>query len=179
MKKLLLNKGRHEILIDDEDYSDVIEAKWMVITSGWTKQLYVVTGPRGGPWLYLHKYIMCPGEDQLVVFLNNNQLDFRKENLRLVSRSVRGQRREARPKSKSKYQGVTEQAGRWLSKICKDGKSVFLGSYGEEIHAARAYDIKAKELFGETAYHNNVSSDIVPIRYEFRITPERVEEKKT
>jgi hypothetical protein len=34
----------------------------------------------------------------------------------------------------------------------KNGKSVFIGRFNNEIEAACAYDAKAKELFGEFAY---------------------------
>lgn len=56
----------------------------------------------------------------------------------------------------SKYRGVSRQGkrGLWRARIQKDGKEYDLGSFLNEDEAARAYDKKAKELFGNKAKFN-------------------------
>lgn len=188
MKTLILNGGRHEIIIDDEDYEDIMEAPdgWKV--SGTGRSQMVRTGPPKGPFLFLHHYIMCPDKNQLVIFKNSNRFDFRKENLFIADWSYIGHTKKVPSRrNKTGYRGVTKYGkscaakygGIWAANIFKKGKTQFLGLYIDITHAARAYNIAAKEIFGDKAYQNDVSDYIVPIRYEFKTTFERVEEEKT
>lgn len=43
---------------------------------------------------------------------------------------------------------------KWVATIGFEGKSIHLGSFDDEAAAARAYDRKARELFGQYAYLN-------------------------
>ncbi len=56
----------------------------------------------------------------------------------------------------SKYKGVSWDKGRkkWKVYIQLSGKLSTIGYYRKEIVAAKAYDQKAKELFGEFANTN-------------------------
>lgn len=56
----------------------------------------------------------------------------------------------------SKYKGVTwvHDRQKWKSLITIDKKTYSLGRFDSEIEAARAYDEKARELFGEFALTN-------------------------
>lgn len=56
----------------------------------------------------------------------------------------------------SNYRGVYwhKNSNSWRVNICKDYKTIHLGYYSDEISAALAYDIKAKELYGEFAKLN-------------------------
>ena len=56
---------------------------------------------------------------------------------------------------RSQYLGVCiRRTGRISSQISRNKKIVYIGSYNTEVEAARAYDKKAKELFGEFANLN-------------------------
>lgn len=176
MKKLTLNRGKYEILIDDEDYYDVVEAppykkgtqtrlNWTVV--GCKGKLRVRTGPQNGPFVHLHRYIMCPGEDEGVIFLTDNRLDFQKKNLKVLPlNSVRGKgyRENGNFEKSSQYRGVQKCKQGWSANIGHKGENHYLGFYLEEIHAARAYDIKAKELHSDWPSLNNVPEDIVPVK---------------
>lgn len=64
---------------------------------------------------------------------------------------------KGRPTS-SKFKGVCffKATGKWRALIMKGGKSIFLGSFNNEIDAARAYNKAAIEQHGEFAGLNDV-----------------------
>ena len=169
MQSITLNKGRHQILVDDEVYDYFLDSdrRWTVMGVG--RKQRVRMGQRTRPCLHLHTEIMCPKAFQVVVFKNGNRLDLRRENMMLVDRSYVGHRREM-PVGASGYRGVTKFQEGWQAKTTKNNKEQILGYYLDITHAARAYNIAAKELFGDDAYQNDVSDDIIPVRYKLKWT---------
>jgi len=85
---------------------------------------------------------------------NRNGLDNRRENLRLGTESEHKANRQGW--GKSPYQGVSwhKCKGKWHARVQVNGKLHHLGYYVDPIEAARAYDIKAVELFGEFSVLN-------------------------
>ena len=63
---------------------------------------------------------------------------------------------QIRKNNTSGFRGVyfTKRANKWIAAIEKDKKKYHLGHYDTPEEAARAYDAKAKELFGEFARLN-------------------------
>lgn len=92
---------------------------------------------------------------------NRNPFDNRKCNLRFVN-SVqnswnRGKQNSFKGKlTTSKFKGVSyfKNNNNWRTRIAIEGEVIYLGHYPTEIKAAKAYDQKAKELFGEFAFLN-------------------------
>jgi hypothetical protein len=85
--------------------------------------------------------------------LNEDVKDFRKENLTLIPLNLT---RLYKPKHK-KYRGVYKLPnGKFLAKIFLNKKQYHLGVFVDEAEAARAYNAKAKELYGPLAVLNNV-----------------------
>lgn len=64
--------------------------------------------------------------------------------------------REKQKGTSSKFKGVCwhKRDNGWRAYIRKDGKQLYLGLFTSEAEAACAYDVKAKELFGEFARLN-------------------------
>ena len=54
----------------------------------------------------------------------------------------------------SRYKGVSAAKARWCVRITVGGKTRNVGSYGQEIEAARAFDVAALEHFGDDAITN-------------------------
>ncbi len=54
----------------------------------------------------------------------------------------------------SQFKGVSKTRKKWRARIKIDGKDINLGSFVYEIDAARAYDKKAKEIYGNCAFLN-------------------------
>ena len=107
-------------------------------------------------WMWHNGYM--PDE---IDHINGIRDDNRIENLRECTRS---QNSANAPKRKSydgkitssKYKGVYwyKRYQKWKAQIGKDGKMIHLGYFDSERDAAKAYDSKAKELFGEFAAVN-------------------------
>lgn len=96
-----------------------------------------------------------PVPDHIDMDKTNNNI----ENLRWVTYSQNSQNQPKQTGRTSVYKGVQvvtlENGGiRILSAITKDGKIFKLGSFPTEEAAARAYDAKARELYGDLARVN-------------------------
>lgn len=91
--------------------------------------------------------------------INRDKLDNRRENLRLAT-PAENRTNYAGNIGKSGFRGVKQGKGRskWRADIQIKGKKVLIGgSYTSPIEAAKAYNERAKEVFGEFAYLNPVS----------------------
>lgn len=101
----------------------------------------------------IHRLILNAKLPLQVDHINGNGLDNRRKNLRLVTSQQNNFNR--RPVN-SKYKGVAfhKRCNLWEAKICINQKRMCLGFFKTAQEAARAYNLKAKELFGEFAYLN-------------------------
>ena len=98
----------------------------------------------------MHRMLLEPGVSEEVDHKNLDKLDNRRQNLRLCTRS---QNNANRP-SANRYKGVRWSKNAWQSEIKKDREYIYLGRFKTAVMAARKYDEKALELFGEFAYTN-------------------------
>lgn len=111
----------------------------------------------GGRWatISMHRFIMSAGERDVVDHINGDKLDNRRANLRIANTSVNSQ-------NSKKQIGASGFRGVYYSKhhkgytvtITKDNKTHFVGTFENEVDAAKAYDKKAIELFGPDAMTN-------------------------
>lgn len=87
---------------------------------------------------------------------NGDGLDNRRENIRICTQSQNQQNRAHVINNTSGFKGVTwhRQMGKWQAAIKHKNKSYHLGLFDLATDAARAYDRKARELFGEFARTN-------------------------
>jgi hypothetical protein len=108
-----------------------------------------------GKGVRMHRLIMNAPAGMVVDHVNGNRRDNRRGNLRVCtpvdnSRNRRGFGRTSR------FKGVYRdgRTGKWLARICLKYKQIHIGCFNDEVEAARAYDRKARELFGAFAYLN-------------------------
>jgi hypothetical protein len=95
-----------------------------------------------------------PGHNQRIHFKDGNSLNCSKSNLEYVTRSQKGhQTYHKSPSSKSNFRGVIKG---YRATIKIDGKVKLIGSYETEIEAAKAYNKKAIEIYGDLAILNDV-----------------------
>jgi hypothetical protein len=106
--------------------------------------------------IYMHREIMQPPQEMVVDHINRNRLDNCQANLRVCTRNENTYNRRKRSGSYSQFKGVgyRKNRGKWFAEVRFEGKPIWLGFFDDEVEAARAYDRKAVELFGEFARLN-------------------------
>ncbi|MGA2069800.1 MAG: AP2 domain-containing protein [Sedimentisphaerales bacterium] len=159
-RRIYLGEGEWTIL-DEEDYYKYGRYKW--ILGGREKKFYAVGSIKDNKGevkiVNLHRLIMNSPDGFLVDHKNGDGLDNRRANLRIATRRQNCcNRKKIRLKTTSKYIGVhfEKSRGRWSASIRHNGKTLWLGRFGSEIEAAKAYDAAAKKYHGDFARLNNV-----------------------
>jgi hypothetical protein len=92
----------------------------------------------------------CP-EHLVVDHKNNNTFDNRKCNLRILTSRQNSMNKSSAKGSSSKYVGVSwrSDSNKWRSKIFIDGKHIYLGTFINEIDAAKARDVATLKYRGK------------------------------
>jgi hypothetical protein len=104
----------------------------------------------------MHRYLIDAPEGLEVDHIDQDSLNNCRSNLRLATKSQNGAntRRFDTEGEVKKSRGVGFYRGRWTASIKVNGKSIYLGRFDSEDAAKRAYDVAAKEHFGEFALLN-------------------------
>ncbi len=152
MRYIELTQGKHAI-IDDEDFDLVNVYTWCALKKGGN---WYVSSHKHNKILYIHRLIMNPKKNEQVDHKNGDGLDNRKQNLRICNNQQNAFNAKGRQKT-SKYKGVSwfKQTKRWRTVIMLNKKQIHIGYFEDEIEASKAYNKKAKELFGEFARIND------------------------
>ena len=137
-------------MIDDEDFERVSAYTWNPIKSR------NVTYARHGQ-TYLHRFIMNAGNGQIVDHINGNGLDNRRCNLRFASHQLnRANANHLATKKTCKYVGVSFRRGKFHVQIKINKKNKFFGNFDTAEDAARFYNKKVKEIYGDLSYQNHI-----------------------
>jgi hypothetical protein len=158
-RKIPLTQGKFA-MVDPEDYERLAKYRWHLSKSP--------TGSYAARWqrirpggyrkkIWMHREVIDIPEHMLCDHVNGNGLDNRATNLRpaTVSQNLCN-RPKTKAKTRSKYKGLEWEKiqRKWKVRIQCNGRKIYLGSFSNEIDAARAYDEKAKALFGQFASLN-------------------------
>jgi hypothetical protein len=137
-------------IVDKADYEWLSGFRWHA-TSG--RKAYACFA-RKDKVIYMHRLIMNPPEGKFVDHVDGNSLNYRRCNLRICNKAQNTWNRPA-VGGTSRFKGVHRtKDGRWKAGIRVGGQQTFIGLFDDEIEAAKAYDDKAREFFGEFAYLN-------------------------
>jgi HNH endonuclease len=150
-------------LVDAKDYQSLVQFKWYAKLHG-TKWYARKRRPdKRGAYDYMHRFLLNAPQGKLVDHKNGDGLDNQRNNIRLCTSSQNNANRRKKPGSSSQYKGVTlRTSGRWQAHIVIERKAEFLGNYIVEEDAARSYDKRAVEAFGEFALPNFPSESRQP-----------------
>ncbi len=155
MKQVILVDGSYS-QVDDEFYEEAIKHKWYCSNNGLTKYAHCKS-KINGKWksYYLHQLIMDTiGTKLKIDHKDRNGLNNQKQNLRICSHSDNMKNR-IKHRGTSKYTGVNLHLyGKWLARININGKQKHIGTFKNEIDAAKAYNKAAIET-GNPFYNLN------------------------
>ena len=154
----LIAKDGTKFYIDEEDYELIKDFNWGVDTRKYeTHERKYIQFKYKGKKVNLHRLLMGFPKGLQVDHKDNDPLNNRRSNLRTCTTSQNNANGKAR-KGSSKYKGVyfDKACNKWRSKIRKNGRIHHIGYFKCETKAAKAYDAKALELYGEFARTNEM-----------------------
>jgi len=167
MKKIQLTQG-YNAIVDNADYEYLNQYNWHAYRNG---NMFYAKGWVNGRRTLMHRLILGIVDKSKICVdhINRNGLDNRKCNLRVASKAQNMWNSHKKsywrgyPVS-SRYKGVTwhKDTKRWLAQAVYNSRHHHLGLYDTEEEAALAYNIFAKEYYGEFARLNNVKEPPEP-----------------
>lgn len=142
---------RAEAVIDAADVWVVRGYRWALGGNGY------VIGSRGRSRVLLHRFLLDVPSGVLVDHRDRDPLNNRRENIRLSDATGNMANSVSRGKT-SRFKGVyfKRNSGKWAASVQCHGEVMWLGYFETEEDAARAYNEKAVEVFGEFARPNDV-----------------------
>lgn len=156
MKEIKLSQGL-VAKVDDDDFVKLSNFTWYASKNRkyYARRHQMINGKKSK--VYMHREIMEVTEPELFVdHIDGDGLNNTRANLRVASHSENLANVPKRNGTSSKFRGVNykKSTGKWQVQIQHNNKLYWVGSFDSEIEAAKAYDKKAVELFGEFAQLN-------------------------
>lgn len=149
-------------LVDESDHAHLSQWKWFALRSHqkWyaARMERVARGKQRH--VLMHRYILQAPDEREVDHANGDTLDNRRCNLRLATPSQNRANMPLHKPNPTGYRGVhRRESGRFRAQISDARQLIRLGTYDTAEEAARAYDAKAREIYGAFA-HLNFPSEI-------------------
>ena len=135
--------------VDAADFESLNKYNWGV------RNGYAARSEKGKVIL-MHRQIMQPPDNMVVDHMDRNRLNNCRSNLRVCTDGENRQNMSRRIGSASRFKGVYRSMGgrTWYARLGFEGEYFYLGTFKEEIEAARACDYRAVECGGLHAWVN-------------------------
>jgi hypothetical protein len=156
MKTIPLTRGQ-VAMVDDADFEHLSKFKWYFHPAGYAaRDIWNSQSHRKLKTVLMHREIMAAPAGMDIDHADDNGCDNQRHNLRIATRAENMWNREKRPNTSSVYKGVYWDSGdrKWIARITKHGVKTVIGYFDNERHAAMAYDIWARAMFGQFARPN-------------------------
>lgn len=166
MKQIPLTQGKYAI-VDAEDYGELLKHKWCALLSHgiwYAARCFPMIKGKKLSMILMHRQIMNAQKGQKIDHRDGDGLHNQKCNLRFCNHQQNMYNQKKPSNCSSEYKGVfwhkgyiykdKQYEGKWHAQITLNYKTIYLGYFDSEIEAAKIYDLKAKELFGEFARTN-------------------------
>lgn len=153
MKEIQLTQGK-VAQVDDENFESLNAHKWYAKKKG--KTFYAGRDIQADGKQTTHRMHWEVLGGKWIDHRDHDGLNNQKTNLRFCTNSENCMNRRKFANTSCTYKGVyfNKTTGKWRAMIGINGKRINLGYYVDETEAAKAYNTKAIELFGEFAYLN-------------------------
>lgn len=152
------NAGKYFVMVDDEDYEELNKYKWHVRIG--PRTFYAIRNDNHIT-LYMHRIITKAKRGVLVDHRDLNGLNNQKYNLRKCNQAQNIRNGRCRQNNTTGFKGVNYQRKikKYQARVGYENKRLYLGVYNTPIEAAKIYNQKALELFGEFAKLNIIPSE--------------------
>jgi len=150
--------------IDLDDFDRINQWNWRAVSTGTANCLRAIrctkkkdknSGKVIRKTFLMHREVINAPPEFVVDHINHDSLDNRRSNLRLATHAQNSANmKRHNTKNNKPYKGVHKNKTKWRAVISQYGKYKHIGNFDTQIEAAKAYDSKAIELFGEFAYLN-------------------------
>jgi hypothetical protein len=150
----ITDKGER-FFIDIDDYEIASQYCWR-----FSEQGYIIANGRNGEnkIVWLHRVVMRITDDNTLVDHKDwDKHNNRKSNLRIATKSENNINIRRKRNNTSGYTGVTfnKRCGKYVARISKDNKRIFLGAFSTFEEAVKARHSAELELHGEWSGENN------------------------
>lgn len=157
--KLHTKKNHTPYLVCLCHIDNIIPFSWRSDSTNYLKTSVFENGKQ--TTLNLARVVLGVKGKEVVDHINGNPLDNRCSNLRICNTSQNIANSKKRKDNTSGFKGVTWQGNRygkknWSANIGYRGKRLYIGRFYTAVDAAKAYNAKAIELFGEFAKINKI-----------------------
>ncbi len=150
MKEIPLTNSLLVALVDDEDYEKITTyGKWRL------EDGYAKIRLRGGKWVPMQNLVssIIKGVEEND-HIDRNRLNNQRNNLRKGTRSQNKANSGKHKDNTLGYKGIKANGSKWQARITVNYKDIYLGTFPTKELAAIAYNIAAKQHFGEFAFLN-------------------------